>query len=547
MISDIETARLASTLQTQHLKLFEQIQAPYYFGCRLRILVVADGFLYFNEEDFGFSELVNALRSMSTFRYPVTVNTAHRRDPGASRLNGAVANFRFSDDSLRGYHQVWLMAAERNTAGARLGTQERLALRRFMDAGGGVFATGDHEDLGAAMGGYLPRVRSMRAWFWPGAGPEGEPVAPDGGSAQRHDTNRPGHDTGFSFNDQSDDVAQQITPIYFGGGFIRSVHPVLCSPAGPIRVLPDHPHEGECLVPADLHATYTIDGDAQREYPDGADGQPVAPQIIARATMLAGAAVPEFGKPPIAGGQFGVIGAWDGHKAGRFGRIVVDATWHHFTNINLIGDRSLGAPNPAVPKTMGFLHTAAGRATYETIKTYYRNIADWLTPRSMRRCLIQRHIWCVVQQGQVLESLRLNDALFTGRLISQGLFRLGLCDRFSILTDLVVEVRPDLARLLDPLGPVGPDVLKDFRTLDSEAGEDLATQVVDQVLGAVALQMHALNLTPEALRKQTGEEEPDVKVLEEATQRGVKQGIAQAVRHLKQRTDDVARFASALN
>ena len=36
---------------------------------------------------------------------------------------------------------------------------------------------------------------------------------------------------------------------------------------------------------------------------------------------------------------FGAIGSYDGHRA-NVGRVLVDATWHHFFNVNLIGDAS---------------------------------------------------------------------------------------------------------------------------------------------------------------------------------------------------------------
>jgi hypothetical protein len=34
---------------------------------------------------------------------------------------------------------------------------------------------------------------------------------------------------------------------------------------------------------------------------------------------------------------FGTVGVYDGHQA-NVGRIAVDSTWHHFFDINLIGD-----------------------------------------------------------------------------------------------------------------------------------------------------------------------------------------------------------------
>jgi hypothetical protein len=532
-------------LQRRHLDIFEKVRLPYYLGCRLRILIVADNFLYFNDENFGLSELVRTLRGLSTWRYPVQVDLAHRANPGAARLNGATPNFSFTDDSLRPYHQVWIMAAERSSAPA-LADDQRQAIRRFMDGGGGVFATGDHEDLGATVGGYIPRIRSMRKWFWPVTGPQGEPVAPHGTDATRHDTNRPGYDGVFHFNDQSDDVPQTITPHYFGGGLIRSTHPVLCTPQGPIRVLPDHPHEGECLVPGNLGGNYSIGNDSFREYPDGPGGTPLAPVVIATATMLAGAAVPEFGKPPIPGGSFGVMGAWDGHKAGAFGRIVVDATWHHFININLIGDRGLGAPNAGEPKTLGFLATTSGQAHLARIKAYYTNIADWLTPKARRRCLIFRHIWCIVQEGAFLEHVRADDLAFTGALVVERLRWLGPCDRWSLIVDLGVALRPEIHGLLDPFGDTK---LWERLKLDGMSEVEMGAwidEVVATHLGAVALSFSQLNLSPDQLKPTTGEDEAEVKALSEAAAKGIAMAQETLARRGKERSAACKALATLL-
>lgn len=511
-----------ANLTKRHLEWVATELRPYYFGCRLRILIVADHFIYFNDDDFGLSEVVATLRGMSTFSYPVTVDLAHRGNPSVARLAGGTPNFTFSDASLANYHQVWLMAAGRNS-NAPISNGERQALRKFMDTGGGVFATGDHEDLGVSVGGYIPRVRSMRRWFFPGAGPNGEPVAPHGSNATRHDTNRPGHDASWRFNDQSDDVPQEITPHFFGGGIIRSVHPVLCSRDGPIRVLPDHPHEGRCEVPGNLGGNFTIGADSFREYPDGPDGQPLAPQVIATATMLAGAAAPEFGKPAIAGGTFGVIAAWDGHRAGNFGRVVVDATWHHFINVNLIGDRSLGTPNPAVPKTMGFLHTPAGVAHYEKIKTYFRNIADWLTPKGRRSCVIRRHIWVATQCGWFLESYRRDDLVFTGNLVFNRFWALRPCDRLNLVFELPELRRWPWLDLFDPHVRL-PEIEKLRESGRLKAIEPVLADVPAAMLGAIAIEMMELDLPVERLEKELGDDESRVPELEAATKRGAERG-----------------------
>lgn len=532
-------------LRRRHLDLIGKIRLPYYFGCRLKILVVADSFLYFNDENFGLSELVATLRGMSTFMYPVTVDLAHRRNPGAARLAGATPNYTFTYDHLKKYHQVWLFAADypsRTPPGGvvppPITDNERRALRRFMDEGGGVFATGDHEDLGATVGGYIPRVRSMRQWFFPGVGPQGEPVAPHGSNATRHDTNRAGHDGVFSFNDQSDDIPQTITPHYFGG-LVRTVHPVLCTPGGPIRVLPDHAHEGRCVIPPNLGGNYAIGADSFREYPDGPDGNPVAPVIAATATMIAGAAAPEFGKPPVPGGSFGVIGAWDGNRAGAFGRVVVDATWHHFINVNLIGDRDLGPPAAANPKTLGFLHTAAGQAHYERIKTYFRNIANWMTPRPVRRCRLHRHLWWLARDGVLLESLRGDELAVAGRIAFHRLRWLGPCDRLSILDDLVLELKPDLRRLVDPWAPVKGDGRR-LAGLQPRDAQQFADDLVAHVLGGAVLEISRLDLDPADLPAQAGkkgkadvEENFEVKALSKAVDAGARAGAQDLAARIK--------------
>jgi hypothetical protein len=545
MINELIISEKLANLRERQIEWSLTELRPYYFGCRLRILIVADNFIYFNDADFGLSEVVATLRGMSTFAYPVTVDLAHRHNPGAARLAGATPNFTFSDASLANYHQVWIFAAEypsRDGPRPPISADEQRALRKFMDNGGGVFATGDHEDLGVTVGGYIPRVRSMRRWFFPGAGPNGEPVAPHGSNATRHDTNRPGHDAGWSFNDQSDDVPQEITPHFFGGGFIRSAHPVLCTRDGPIRVLPDHAHEGRCEVPANLAAEFQIGAEKFREYPDGPGGQPLAPQVIATATMIAGAQA--SGKPPVPGGSFGVIAAWDGHRAGSFGRVVVDATWHHFININLIGDRTLGAPNPAVPKTMGFLHTPAGIAHYEKIKAYYRNIAEWLTPKGRRACLIRRHIWAAAKSGWFLENYRRDDLVYTGELVFERYWALRPCDRINLIFEL-----PELKRLpwLDLFDPIIhlPELDKLRESGRLRAIEPVLKQVPAAIVGAIAAEMAQLDLPVERLEKELGDDESRVPELEEATKRGAERGAA-FVEKLIGQFGDAAKVFDAL-
>lgn len=371
--------------------------------CEVRVLVVADSFLYFNDEDFGLSDFVSILETASHTSAKLSVDRAHRNDPGDVRLNGADKNFVFTKEALARYDVVFMFAASRSDT---LSTSELQALAEFMDDGGGVFATGDHEDLGRGMCGDLMRVRSMRKWFWPSDGPMGEPRAPDGSTADRHDTNRPGTDAAFTFDDQSDVVPQTISPVLYrvASTFLATVsepHPLLCGPEGVIDVLPDHPHEGDCIEPWEVDRVFDYAGTEFVEYPDGPDGTAVLPEVIATSSMIPGAETET--KPPVPGGTFGAISAYDGHLADGRGRVVCDATWHHFININLTGTAFAPVGDP---KREGFLATPEGEAVFERIKAYFRNIAFWSAPPAKQRCMSRRWFWNVLRLPKLREQLR---------------------------------------------------------------------------------------------------------------------------------------------
>ncbi|MEO0574883.1 MAG: hypothetical protein AAF004_05420 [Pseudomonadota bacterium] len=519
--------------------LYDVRQRLSWLRCGMRILVVADNFLSFDDRDFGLSRFIDGLKARSRNSAPVTVTTAHRGNPTASRLNGATPNFTFDYDTLKQYDQVWIFAADYpsrsvqqgNTPASPISDDERQAIRQFMDEGGGVFATGDHEDLGVTVGGYIPRVRSMRRWFFgvPNPSPQGEPNAPDGADTTRHDTNREGHDPGFSFADQSDDVPQQIIPKMYTTGrhsFIRNTviqrpHPVLCGPNGTIRVLPDHAHEGECEVPGNLDATYSIGSDTFDEYPKDRDGNRVTPEVIADATILAGATA--SGKPPVPAGRFGVIGAYDGHRAG-VGRIVVDATWHHFININLVGDRDFGLPDPSVPKSMGFLHTTEGQEHLANIEHYFFNIAKWLSPGAFRFCLIQRHLWEYVHSGQFAQRTNLSDQLQTGAAIREHLYlRLGKCETLAIVWERLRDLTLIEQSPLDVLDPFNPTP----RPQPDPVPFDLQAEViVDHVLGATAMNMVSLSDgNPERFLEKNADKLGRVDAFDRAFDAGIADGM----------------------
>lgn len=349
---------------------------------------------------FHLGEFVQVLQNTAWVGFNLQITKAHRRAP--ANANADITNFRFDTTDLSQFDEILIFAIERDdNSGNLISAAEQQAISNFMDAGGGVFATGDHEDLGAAVCRELPRVRNMRRWYWPTAS-AGAQVAPPGGTSDRHDTNREGFDAGYQFSDQSDTIAQEITPkLYFGGGnrwlLWRYPHPLLCSADGVVRYLPDHPHEGQCEVPADL--TKTILG--QDEYPflPGTSTR-LAPELVAMGRVIGGhPALDNSGnqvKPPVNEKTFGVIGAWDGHRVTRngkrMGRVVVDSTWHHFFNVNLIGAQTFGIDGSGgnTLKERGFYAPLnPGQADhYRMIKHYYRNIVYWLIPASRYRWII---------------------------------------------------------------------------------------------------------------------------------------------------------------
>lgn len=413
----------------------------------VKILVVTDGSGGFKNSElvngqflnaFHLGEFLNVLQTTTWDGFSVQITKAHRENRIATDIGADLVNFRFDTHDLSGYDEILFFAIQRDgvllnvPAGSparpsNATDAEVRAIAEFMDAGGGVFATGDHEDLGAGLCSRLPRIRNMRRWFWDAAGPNGEPVAPrgtpgfpghsDSELVDRHDTLRAGHDfdpshpnDNYQFNDQSDNIAQPIRPRIFethANRYIRQTwpHPLLCSPDGMVRYLPDHAHEGQCEVPANMGLNVTVAGYNQAEYPPLPDGSPLEPVVVADATVIGGHTTVNPFKPVVNSKTFGVIGAYDGHRTTRggkrMGRVVVDATWHHFFNINLTGELD---STEAVKRLGFYAPLKSGQEDhYRMIKHYFRNIIYWLIPSRRRMWLFHHLIARMVRDGQFYE------------------------------------------------------------------------------------------------------------------------------------------------
>ena len=318
-----------------------------------RVLIVCDGSRFsfapydMVTERFTISDLVGALKANPA----LDVKTAHRKP--ADPLGGTpdILNFNFSSSvTLTDFDVLWLIGDEgigSGDDGTAISEPELLAIAQFMDGGGGVFATGDHEGIGAQMCGRIPRVRTMRYWFWDAADIPAD--VPPGGLANwpaagptRADTIQPATGGGFYFDGQSDHIPQPLTAVVPG-------HPILQVPSGVLNRYPDHMHEGEVVVPWAANGTYSFFGSPSlAEYRMLGAMPPELPQVIATGTVLAshgtenspgytGTSGGTGGAPTVARPPLGILCTYEGWNAG-VGRVVVDSSFHHLLDINLIGD-----------------------------------------------------------------------------------------------------------------------------------------------------------------------------------------------------------------
>jgi len=395
---------------------------PFLAPCRVKILLVADGVnggfvnVTYGRLYFSLSALCEVLEHSPDWWVRYDLTKMHRQtDPlGAADKN----DFRFTDKdfNINEYDQIWFFGARTNfNDSQRLSDAELAIVARWMDEKqGGVFAVGDHADFGASLCGRIPRVATMRKWA-----PAQSPPSPTG--PDRHDTLVRGHDNFYNFNDESDDIPMKVRlrryPLWSTSPFQRrwAPHPVLCGKKGPIDILPDHPHEGEVIEPTNGTATFGFGSYTNKpEYPE-VNGHREMPHIIAWARVQGDHTEGRSGQPgtdrnkgPANAKEFGAVGAYDGHL-GNVGRVVVDSTWHHWMDVNLIGRPRTGDQIDPVddddPKAFGFEYSADGKAAYARIKEYFLNVAKWLAAPAKQNCMFTRATWGIVVRYPLAEQL----------------------------------------------------------------------------------------------------------------------------------------------
>ena len=403
----------------------------------LRILFVVDGRIDTSScpHCFGLGDVLETLRDPSFAWWVKFKVQVVRRDPAKLILAGcdhdmdtnynqpddpppkfATTSFTFNeqDFSLDDWDQVWFFGdypanlsddiGDPNFDFYPLGNEELKLLAEWMDRGGGVFAAGDHWNLGAAMCSRIPRVRTMRKW----TPQQGVPTF-DGDT--RNQTLQPGL-TGNQDALEGDTFPQPIELVYKSR--VTSIlarpltsHPLLSTPTGVIDYFPDHMHEGEVIEDdqVELDSPLNIPDYEGVEYPY------VEPQSSTGSARVVSGAEPLRPRPrphvmaygrttnkrPVdtastgVGGQafaqradvlqstvrFGLVSAYDGDRVG-IGRVVVDSTWHHWFSFNLHGFKSANTP------------------PYALMQAYYRNVGLWLANRAQRQSLLLAATWGIV-------------------------------------------------------------------------------------------------------------------------------------------------------
>ncbi len=427
----------------------------------IRVLVITDTEISIsNTGDFGVGRFVRLLResSVGCTRFEVDIAV---RSPGGFSENPSPAvgqarysGFRFDSTGAGGgnviddYHELFVFGFKPDNfaqsdanidlpASLPATDAELQVLHGWMQNGGGIFATGDHDYLGASMCHRIARVGSMRQWT------NADGVPPIDGPT-RLDTNQPDTPGELAGTDiipntaERDATPQPIrwTPefsIRLGWRIHKRPHPILCHPEhGVIDVMPDHPHEGRCneIAAIDLSAKTRFD-DSVDEYPTVGGAQP-KPKIIARGDTVADPPY-DHAKGTANHYDFPMISVYDGHPI-DIGRVVVDSTWHHWFNLNIDGIETSGHPT-----------------NWAKISRYYLNVAVWLANKGTykSRCwweLLQAHL---TYPG--IEELRADLPLLDkGRIIRDYLVRLwGPCMVTEFVLLNLCDLHPAICRLYE--------------------------------------------------------------------------------------------------
>jgi hypothetical protein len=484
--------------------------------CRPRILVVTDGSLSYTTGGFGLTRFIEAITSHSSVTLRPTLTLAHRgASPSPVTIGGTnytvqtAFNFAAANPAVNvsQYDQIWMFGF---SSGGGLANNELQTIANFMNAGGGVFSTGDHASLGAAMGSRLPRVRHMREWANVPMGTEALPTA-----LNRIDTVvNPGANNLYEFADQGDAIPQRVYPNFSvtgpggAGGWTARIHPLLLLPGSTLArasgnpalfsndmdVMPDHPHESECYAvtaAGTLNGNYTEAGMNFKEFPAAAvGGARFGSEIVAFAVAGGRSVLNGVWKPPVRPRMFGIIAAYDGHRANplvagtaRPGRIACDATWHHFVNVNLNGMGTViaGVFNPD--------------ANLLKIYRYYQNMVDWLQPSNRRICWVFATLAAARFHPELLEEIEVLGDLSkpeNAEIVGQGVAALVDAEMGAGTAERMVI---DALRSEESSAALGDKLSLDSEVLDEDDRRAVVAVTLGRGLAEVAKALPDINDT----------------------------------------------------
>lgn len=222
------------------------------------------------------------------------------------------------------FDQMWIFAVD---IGNGLTPEDCAAISRFRAKGGGLMVTRDHMDMGSSICS-LGGVGAAHHFHTRNIDPEAPREVDD---PYTRSILWPNFHSGSNGDFQTVDV-------------VSPPHPVLLNPeapAGLIRYLPSHPHEGAVSAPA---------GHAAR--------------VIAK------------GRSKITGRVFNLAVAFESENG--MGRAIAESTFHHFADYNW--EPARGAPSFVTePAGDGLKRDPAAKAD---VLRYARNIALWLANAS---------------------------------------------------------------------------------------------------------------------------------------------------------------------
>ena len=337
-----------------------------------------------DDTGLGVSMLKRLLETKTLALADFTVDVINRYE-GFDTPNPPATVKKLTDTLLAKYDELWLFGfwqADVNTpfdpkfSGGpdnELDPDELNVVEKFM-ASKGLLIAGDHSEyapggqqtdpiesficLGAAFGKNVTRAGELRKW-------KGPPTNQAGSLFSTVVKNPAG------FGTELDDVPQTITLLPFEPD--GSSHRIFLGTNQTIKILPDHRHEGQLLMP---------NIELNQKWPARPDGSKPTPAFIANGCDKGSGEC----KP--------VLMVYDGDEV-DVGRIVADSSWHHYMNDNLRGFKDTSPDKPL-----------------DLFKQLFHNIALYLAPLSKRQMMARdifdfflRHAEVQEERGNVHEEV----------------------------------------------------------------------------------------------------------------------------------------------